>query len=59
MSAVVDRQRRFLDVDVQCPGSVGDSRVFSNSAVGRLHEPILKEAGGDEGAGILQTGLVE
>ncbi|KAE9138852.1 hypothetical protein PF010_g820 [Phytophthora fragariae] len=37
MSAVVDRSRRFLDVDVRWPGSVGDNRVFSNSAVGRLH----------------------
>ncbi|KAE8896422.1 hypothetical protein PF005_g20997 [Phytophthora fragariae] len=59
MSAVVDRHRRFLDVDVRWPGSVGANRVFSNSAVGRMHDLILSEAGGAQGAGFLQTGLEE
>ncbi|EGZ20967.1 hypothetical protein PHYSODRAFT_298890 [Phytophthora sojae] len=57
--AVVDRDRRFLDIDVRWPGSVGDSRVFSNSPVGRLHASSFSSASGDSGAGLLQTGWFE
>ncbi|KAE9071705.1 hypothetical protein PF010_g25765 [Phytophthora fragariae] len=59
MSAVVDKRRRFLDIDVRWLGSVGDSRVFSNSAVGRVHASLLDELGGPDGAGRLLTGLDE
>ncbi|KAE9305286.1 hypothetical protein PR003_g21542 [Phytophthora rubi] len=59
MRAVVDKRRRFLDIDVRWPGSVGDSRVFSNSAVGRMHVSLLDKLGGPDGAGRLLTGLDE
>ncbi|KAG3111054.1 hypothetical protein PI125_g9486 [Phytophthora idaei] len=59
MSAVMDRDRRFLDVDVRWPGSVSDSRVFCNSAVGRLREGLFADASGSDGAGFLQTGWYE
>ncbi|KAE9146633.1 hypothetical protein PF006_g8607 [Phytophthora fragariae] len=59
MSAVVDKRRRFLDIDVRWPVSVGDSRVFSNSAVVRVHASILGKLGGPDGAGRLLTGLNE
>ncbi|OWY98698.1 Nuclease HARBI1 [Phytophthora megakarya] len=59
MSAIVDRNRRFLDIDVKWPGSVGDNRVFSNSTVGRVYEEYFVVAGGEEGAGLLPSGWAE
>ncbi|OWZ06383.1 Nuclease HARBI1 [Phytophthora megakarya] len=59
MSAVVDCNRRFLDIDVKWPESVGDNRVFSNSTVGRLYEEYFAVAGVEEGAGLLPSGWAE
>ncbi|KAF4043591.1 hypothetical protein GN244_ATG03903 [Phytophthora infestans] len=56
LSAVVDWYRRLFDIDVRWPGSVGNNRVFSNRAVGRLHKEILIAANRGKSVGMLPSG---
>ncbi|KAG3187061.1 hypothetical protein C6341_g3543 [Phytophthora cactorum] len=56
MSTAVDNRRRFLCVDICWPGSVGDNRVFNNSALGRRHQSLLRGASSEDGDGTMQVG---
>lgn len=41
--AVVDYKKRFIDVEAGWPGSVGDGRVWRNSALHRRHKEWLSQ----------------
>jgi hypothetical protein len=40
---LVDYRKRFLDIEVGWPGSVGDARVFQNLYLGSHYEDVLRE----------------
>lgn len=43
--ALVDYKKRFLDVEIDWPGSVGDARVFENSYLGNIYVETLAALG--------------
>jgi len=43
--ALVDYKKRFLDVEIGWPGSVGDSRIFDNSYLSTRYEEVLAHLG--------------
>jgi len=45
ITALVDYKKRFLDVEIGWPGSVGDNRVFDNSYLSHHYEGFLAELG--------------
>lgn len=53
--ALVDYKRRFIDVEVGWPGSVGDGRVFKNSRLHNCLDAWLAEFP----KGFLSTGEVD
>jgi len=53
--ALVDFKRRFIDIEVGWPGSVGDNRVFKNSRFNNALNAWLEEFP----KGVLSTGEVE
>ena len=53
--ALVDFKRRFIDIEVGWPGSVGDNRVFKNSRLNNALNAWLEEFP----KGVLSTGEVE
>src|SRR5438552_3968257 len=42
-TALVDHRKRFLDVEIGWPGSVGDARIFENSYLNRVHRDLLAQ----------------
>jgi DDE superfamily endonuclease len=45
IEALVDFKKRFLDVEIRWPGSVGDIRIFQNSCLNCDYEAKLAELG--------------
>ena len=45
IEALVDYKKRFLDLEIDWPGSVGDCRIFENSYLNGKHEEELAKLG--------------
>src|SRR5208282_1914278 len=45
IEALVDYKKRFLDLEIGWPGSVGDSRLFQNSSLNQRYEEELRRLG--------------
>src|SRR5437762_13132768 len=43
IAALVDYRKRFIDVEVGWPGSVGDGRVFKNSRLNNMYKAWLSQ----------------